>query len=102
MTSRFRPTGQPAADYSVQVKGLSGTTGAVPGRLLSAGRRRPARARSHKPTFKRSRKINGMTAENSSYNFDADVNRDGVINSQDVKIAKEDLGVRPRSARSSR
>ena len=34
-----------------------------------------------------------MTAENSNYNFDADVNRDGVINSQDLKIAKEDLGV---------
>ena len=33
-----------------------------------------------------------MTAQNSNYSFDADVNRDGVINSQDVKIAKEDLG----------
>ena len=33
-----------------------------------------------------------MTAENSNYNFDADVNRDGIINSQDVKLAKEDLG----------
>ena len=34
----------------------------------------------------------GMTAENSNYNFDADVNRDGVINGQDLKLAKEDLG----------
>ena len=33
-----------------------------------------------------------MTAENSNYNFDADVNRDGVINGQDLKLAKEDLG----------
>ena len=33
-----------------------------------------------------------MTAQNSSYNFDADVNRDGVINSQDLMIAKQDLG----------
>ena len=34
-----------------------------------------------------------MTAQSSNYNFDADVNRDGIINSQDLKIAKEDLGV---------
>ena len=34
-----------------------------------------------------------MTAENSNYNFNADVNRDGVINSQDLKVAKENLGV---------
>ena len=35
----------------------------------------------------------GMTAENSKYNFDADVNRNGIINSTDVTIAKKDLGV---------
>ena len=33
-----------------------------------------------------------MTATNSNYSFDADVNRDGIINKQDVKLAKEDLG----------
>ena len=34
-----------------------------------------------------------MTAQNSNYNFDADVNRDGIINGADVKLAKQDLGV---------
>ena len=34
-----------------------------------------------------------MTAESSSnYNFDADVNRDGIINGQDLTFAKQDLG----------
>ena len=38
------------------------------------------------------KKMHGDAATNSSYNFDADVNRDGVINSQDVKLAKQNLG----------
>ena len=33
-----------------------------------------------------------ITAESSSYSFDADVNRDGVVNGQDLKLAKEELG----------
>ena len=45
------------------------------------------------------KKDKGMTAVNSNYNFDADVNRDGVINGKDLSIAKQDLGTRPRSVR---
>jgi hypothetical protein len=84
-------TGQPAADYSVQVKGLNLTTGQyllgfyLPGDVAGTGTVTKADIQDIK-------KDNGMTAENSSYNFDADVNRDGIINGQDVKIAKEDLG----------
>ena len=75
----------------MQVKGLDGTTGTylvgfyLPGDVAGTGR-------SRKPILKTIKKDKGMTAENSSYNFDADVNRDGVINGQDLKLAKEDLG----------
>jgi Dockerin type I domain len=84
-------TGQPAADYSLQVKGLQSTTGQylvgfyLPGDVAGTGTVTKADLQTIK-------KDNGMTAQNSSYNFDADVNRDGVINSKDVAIAKEDLG----------
>ncbi len=84
-------TGQPAADYSLQVKGLNSTTGQylvgfyLPGDVAGTGTVTKADIQTIK-------KDNGMTAQNSSYNFDADVNRDGIINGQDVKIAKEDLG----------
>ena len=33
-----------------------------------------------------------MTATNPNYNFDADVNRNGVINHADLAIAKQNLG----------
>jgi hypothetical protein len=84
-------TGQPAGDYSLQVKGLNSTTGQylvgfyLPGDVAGTGTVTKADIQTIK-------KDNGMTAQNSSYNFDADVNRDGIINGQDVKIAKEDLG----------
>jgi hypothetical protein len=84
-------TGQPAADYSLQVKGLNSTTGQflvgfyLPGDVAGTGT-------VTKADIEDIKKDNGMTAQNSSYNFDADVNRDGIINGQDVKIAKEDLG----------
>ncbi len=35
----------------------------------------------------------GLTAVSSNYTFDADANRDGVINNKDVQIARENLGV---------
>jgi hypothetical protein len=34
----------------------------------------------------------GMTAQNSNYNFNADVNRDGIINSEDYSLAKQNVG----------
>jgi hypothetical protein len=84
-------SGQPAADYSVQVRGLNLTTGQyllgfyLPGDVAGTGNVTKADLQTIK-------KAVGMTAENSKYNFDADVNRDGVINGQDLAIAKEDLG----------
>ena len=88
---RFRPPGSRRRDYSVQVKGLDSTTGTylvgfyLPGDVAGTGQVTQA-------DFKTIKKDKGMTAENSNYNFDADVNRDGVINGQDLKLAKEDLG----------
>ena len=92
MTLKVPASGQPANDYTVQVKGLDATSGTylvgfyLPGDVAGTGTVTQADSR-------RSSQIHGMTAENSNYNFDADVNRDGVINGQDLKLAKEDLGV---------
>ncbi len=91
VTLKVPAAGQPAADYSVQVKGLDQTTGEylvgfyLPGDVAGTGTVTKADIQTIK-------KDHGMTAQNANYSFDADVNRDGVINSQDVKIAKEDLG----------
>jgi Dockerin type I domain len=91
VTLKLPATGKPANDYSVQVKGLENTTGTylvgfyLPGDVAGTGQVTEA-------DLKTIKKDKGMTAENSSYNFDADVNRDGVINGQDLKLAKEALG----------
>ena len=83
--------GQPATNYSVQVKGLDQTTGGyllgfyLPGDVTGAGTVTKADIQTIK-------KDHGITAQSSNYNFDADVNRDGIINSADVKLAREDLG----------
>jgi len=92
VTIKVPKTGQPAADYSVQVKGLDLTTGQylvgfyLPGDDTGTGTVTQA-------DIQTIRKDKGMTAENSNYDFNADSNRDGVINSQDLKVAKENLGV---------
>ena len=84
--------GQPAAVYSVQVKGLQNTTGTylvgfyLPGDVAGTGT-------VTKGDITAIKSYRGMTGLNSKYNFDADVNRDGIINSTDVAIAKKDLGV---------
>ena len=84
-------TGQPVADYSLQVKGMNSTTGQyllgfyLPGDVAGTGTVTKADIQTIKKDI-------GMTAENSSYNFDADTNRDGVINGKDVKLATQDLG----------
>jgi hypothetical protein len=92
VTINVPKTGQPAADYSVQVKGMDLTTGQylvgfyLPGDVSGNGTVTQANIQTiHKSL--------GMTAQNANYNFNADSNRDGVINSQDLKMAKENLGV---------
>jgi hypothetical protein len=83
--------GQPAADYTVQVKGLGSTTGQflagfyLPGDVAGTGT-------VTKSDIQTIQSLLGKNASDSKYNFEADVNRDGVINGQDLKIAKENLG----------
>jgi hypothetical protein len=84
-------TGQPAADYTVQVKGLGGTTGQylvgfyLPGDVAGTGTVTKADIQNIKSLI-------GKDANNKSYNFEDDLNRDGIINGQDVKIAEQNLG----------
>jgi Dockerin type I domain len=91
VTLKLPATGQPAVDYSVQVKGLDSTTGTyllgfyLPGDVAGTGQVTNA-------DLKTIKKDKGLTAESANYNFDADVNRDGVINSQDLSLAKKALG----------
>jgi hypothetical protein len=85
-------SGQPANDYTVQVKGMGATSGTylvgfyLPGDVGGTG----TVTQSDIKTIKSE---HGLTAESSNYSFDADANRDCVINSKDVQIARENLGV---------
>jgi len=91
VTSNVPATGQPANDSSLQVQGLNGTTGTylvgfyLPGDIAGTGT-------VTKADLQTIRKDHGMTAENHNYSFDADVNRDGIINNQDYMLAKQDSG----------
>jgi Dockerin type I domain len=91
VTLKVPATGQPATNYSVQVKGLNQSTGGyligfyLPGDVAGTGT-------VTKTDIQTIKKDHGMTAQSSNYSFDADVNRDGIINNGDVKIAREDLG----------
>lgn len=82
---------QGAATYTVQVKGLEHSTGQyllgfyLPGDTAGTG----TVTKTDITTIK---SLLGDAATNSNYNFDADVNRDGIINNQDVRLAKENLG----------
>jgi len=84
-------TGQPAADYSVQIKGLGGTTGQyllgfyLPGDVAGTGT-------VTKSDIQTVRSLLGKNANSSQYQFTADADRNGIINAQDVKIAQENLG----------
>jgi len=91
VTLKVPATGQPATNYSVQVKGLAQSTGGyligfyLPGDVAGTG----TVTKSDIQTIK---KDHGMTAQSTNYSFDADVNRDGIINNADVQIARENLG----------
>ena len=92
VTLKVPPTGQAPNTYTVQVKGLHATSGTyllgfyLPGDVTGAGTVTAA-------DIKTIKSEHGLRSSNSKYQFDADANRDGVINSQDLKIAREDLGV---------
>jgi hypothetical protein len=84
-------SGQAPATYTVQVKGLDHTTGQyllgfyLPGDASGDGT-------VNQTDITTIKSLMNDTATNSNYNFDADVNRDGVINRQDVKLAQEAMG----------
>jgi hypothetical protein len=92
VTLKVPATGQPASDYTVQVKGMGATSGTylvgfyLPGDVAGTGTVTKADIQ----TIKSDR---GKVATDAKYDFDADVNRDGIINGADLKIAREDLGV---------
>ncbi len=83
--------GQPAADYTVQVRGANNTTGDyllgfyLPGDVAGTGTVTTADLQSIKSDL-------GVTSSSSNYNFDADVNRDGIIAPADLAFASMDLG----------
>jgi hypothetical protein len=82
---------QPAGNYTVQVKGLGGTFGQylvgfyLPGDVAGTGT-------VTKSDIQTIHSLLGKNASNSKYNFEDDLNRDGVINGQDLKIAKQNMG----------
>jgi hypothetical protein len=91
LTMPVPASGQAPATYTVQVKGLSGTTGKyllgfyLPGDTTGSG----TVTKSSVTTVK---SLLGDAATNSNYSFDADVNRDGIINGQDVKLTQQNVG----------
>jgi hypothetical protein len=92
VTLKVPAAGQPANNYSVQVKGIGATSGTylvgfyLPGDVTGAGTVSQADIQ----TIKSDR---GKAATDAKYVFDADVNRDGLINAADLRIARENLGV---------
>ena len=90
---------QAPVTYTVQVKGLDHTSGQyllgfyLPGDANGDGT-------VNKTDITTIKSLVGDTATNSNYSFDADVNRDAIINRQDVKLAEsEPRRERRRSAR---
>ncbi len=84
-------TGQPAADYTVQVRGANKTTGDyllgfyLPGDVAGTGTVTTTDLQTIKSDL-------GVAASSSKYNFDADVNRDGIIAPADLAFASMNLG----------
>lgn len=82
---------QGAQTYTVQVRGLDHSTGQyllgfyLPGDASGDGT-------VNKTDITTIKSLLGDAATNSNYNFDADVNRDGIINNQDVKLAEKNMG----------
>ncbi len=90
-TVKVPSSSQGAATYTVQVKGLDHSTGSylvgfyLPGDASGSGT-------VNSTDITTIKSLMGDAATNSNYNFDADVNRDGIINNQDVRIADQNLG----------
>ncbi len=81
---------RPASHQLLRCKSKGLDQDATGGYLLGIlpARRCDRRARSPRRTFRRSRKITDSRPRTANYSFDADVNRDGIINRTDVKLAR--------------
>ncbi len=80
------------ATYTVNVRGLAGTTGQfLLGFYLPGDADGDGKVTSTDLTAIEAEK--GVTAASSKYTFDADANRDGRINATDISMAKQNLGV---------
>jgi len=83
--------GQDPAVYTVQVRGANNTTGDyllgfyLPGDVAGTGTVTAADLQTIKSDI-------GLTSSSSSYSFDADVNRDGIIAPADLAFASMNLG----------
>ena len=101
LTVKVPATGSAPVNYSVQIKGLGHTTGQylvgfyLPGDAAGTG----TVTTTDITTIK---SLKNDAATNKNYNFDADVNRDGIINRNDVKLARRISVPRRRLARSFR
>lgn len=90
-TIKVPTSSQGPGTYTVQVKGLDHSTGQyllgfyLPGDASGDGT-------VNKTDITTIKSLVGDASTNSNYNFDADVNRDGVINGQDVRLAEKNLG----------
>jgi hypothetical protein len=84
-------TGQAPADYTVQVRAANNTTGDyllgfyLPGDVAGTGTVTQADLQTIRSDL-------GTSASSSKYNFDADVNRDGIIAPVDLAFATMNLG----------
>ncbi len=84
-------SGQSPATYTVQVAGLGHTTGQyllgfyLPGDTAGTG----SVSKTNVTTVK---SLLGDAATNSNYTLDADVNRDGIINGQDLQLVQKNQG----------
>jgi hypothetical protein len=80
-----------ADSYTVEVKGLRHTTGQyLVGFYLAGDASGDGVVNSTSITTIKS--LLGDAATNSNYSFNSDVNRDGIINHQDVMLAEENMG----------
>jgi Dockerin type I domain len=91
VTLKVPANGAAPVSYSVQIKGLNHTTGKyLLGFYLPGDANGDGTVNSTDITTIKS--LKGDAATNSNYNFDADVNRDGIINGKDVRLARQNLG----------
>lgn len=88
---RVPKNGQGPATYTVQVRGLDHTTGKyLLGFYLPGDANGNGTVNSTDLTAIKS--VRGDAATNNNYSFDADVNRNGIINRQDIRLARMNLG----------